>query len=275
LKPKDKFLDRFWPKSSSTESEKENNKPIQERAIPMEVIDIQKHVQTIYKITGTETSCKQTLTQYTTGNEKWANVHTAEDEGCSWVLLLDALQAQEQVSRAWDGTAKKGLDHTICYLLQMKRRCWDFMPLNTTKPFATTTICHLVEMMSMLGLVWKEFDMKNSTLSAEGNGYMLKGEYILGLGILTRFSRLLKAEHKEHRIVPCNELKRLCFGDVPSLFDTINETLQVSPTRIEYSLKRLLPGLKDDYRQYFLDTAEGLSRPLIFPSKFLINSFSH
>jgi hypothetical protein len=82
LKPKDKFLDRFWPKSSSTESEKENNKPIQERAIPMEVIDIQKHVQTIYKITGTETSCKQTLTQYTTGNEKWANVHTAEDSRC-------------------------------------------------------------------------------------------------------------------------------------------------------------------------------------------------
>ena len=34
------------------------------------------------------------------------------------------------------------------------------MPLNVTKPFATTNICHLVEMMSMLGLVWKEFDMK-------------------------------------------------------------------------------------------------------------------
>jgi hypothetical protein len=270
LKPKDKLVDRFWPKRPNTESEKENSKPIQERAIPMEVINIQKHVQTIYKITGTETSCQQTLTKYTTGNEKWANVHTAEDEGCSWVLLLDALQAQEQVSRAWDGTAKNGLDHTICYLLQRKRRCWDFMPLNTTKPFATTTICHLVEMMSMLGLVWKEFDMKNSTLSAEGNGYMLKSEYILGLGILTRFSRLLKAEHKEHRIVPCNELKRLCFGDVPSLFDSIHETLQVSPTRIEYSLKRLLPELKEECRKPFLDKAEGLSRPLIFPSKFLI-----
>jgi hypothetical protein len=195
LKPKAKLLDRFW-QVSNTESDKENSKTYQEKAIPLEVIEIQKHVQPIYKITGTESSCKHTMTKFSNRDEKWANVHTAEDEGCSWVLLLDALQGQEKASRAWDNTDELGLNHTICYLIQRKRRCWDFMPLNTTKPFATTTICHLVEMMSMLGLIWKEFDLKRSSLSAEGNGYMVKSEYVPGLGILTRFSRLSKAEHR-------------------------------------------------------------------------------
>lgn len=237
----------------------------------MEVIEIQKHVQPIYKITGTESSCKHTMTKFSHGDEKWANVHTAEDEGCSWVLLLDALQSQEKVSRAWDNTPEHGLNHKICYLIQRKRRCWDFMPLNTTKPFATTTICHLVEMMSMLGLVWKEFDMKKSLLSAEGNGYMMKSEYVPGLGVLTRFSRLTKAEHKVNRIVPCDEIKRLCFGEVPSLFDKVNESLQVSPGRLEPCLKRLLPKLKAEHRKLFVDASERPPRPFMFPSKFLVH----
>ena len=142
------------------------------------------------------------------------------------------------------------------------------MPLNTTKPFATTTICHLVEIMSMLGLVWKVFDMRKSTLSAEGNGYMVKSEYVPGLGILTRFSSVLKAKHTENRIIPCNEIKRLCFGEVPSLFDTIRETLQVSPGRWESCLKRLLPKLSQEHRNIIVGKSEGPPRPLLFPSKF-------
>lgn len=235
----------------------------------MEVIEIQKHVHPIYKITGTESSHKHTMTKYSNDEDKWANVHTAEDEGCSWVLLLDALQGQEKASRAWDHTPERpgGSNHTICYLIQRKRRCWDFMPPNTTKPFATTTICHLVEIMSMLGLIWKEFDMKKSTLSAEGNGYMVKSEKVQGLGILTRFSRLSKAEHKEKRVIPCDEIKQLCFGEVPSLFDTLKEKLQVSPSRLEPCLKRLLPKLGHEHRNIIVGTTEGPSRSLIFPSK--------
>ena len=151
-----------------------------------------------------------------------------------------------------------------------KRRCWDFMPLNTTKPFATTNICHLVEMISMLGLVWKEFDLKKAPLAAEGNGYMVTSEYVPGLGILTRFSRLSKAEHKENRIVPCEEIKRLCFGEVPSLFDTVKGNLQVSPGRLEHCLMCLLPRLDQHHRKLFLDTTERPPRPLMFPSKFLV-----
>lgn len=121
----------------------------------------------------------------------------------------------------------------------------------------------------MLGLVWKEFDMKKTSLSAEGNGYMVKSEYVPGLGILTRFSRLSKAEHKENRIVPCEEIKRLCFGEVPSLFDTVRKSLQVSPGRLEDCLKRLLPKLGHEHRKLILGKTEEPSRSLMFPSKYL------
>lgn len=268
LKPRAKLLDRFRP-NPDAKHDPEQNKTFQDKAIPKVVIEIQKHVEPIYKITGTEESYRETMTRFSNGDEKWANIHTAEDEGCSWTLLLDAMQGQEKASRAWDNSGRQGLNHTICYLLQRKRRCWDFMPLNATKPFATTTICHLVEIMSMLGLVWKEFNMKDSSLSAEGNGYMVKSEYVPGLGILTRFSRLSKAEHKENRIIPCNELKRLCFGEVPSLFDKdLKEKLQVSPGRLDACLRRLLPRLSPQHRNAFLDIPDTPSRPLMFPSEF-------
>ena len=223
-------------------------------AVELEVINLQPHVAPIYKITGTPSSYKHTMTNFKDRkDEKWANVHTAEDEGCSWVLLLDALQAQERISRTWDrGPKNRGLDHTICYLIQRKRRCWDFMPLNATKPFATTTICHLVEIMAMLGLVWSEFDVKASTLSAEGNGYMVKSEYAPGLGILTRFSRLSRPSHEGNRIIPCNEIKRYCFGDVPSLFDDMGQKLKVGPRHVEHCLVHLLPELEPRQRECFL-----------------------
>lgn len=69
LKPKAKLLDRFW-RVPSVESDKENSKTYQEKAIPMEVIEIQEHVQPIYKITGTESSCKHTMTKFSNDEEK-------------------------------------------------------------------------------------------------------------------------------------------------------------------------------------------------------------
>lgn len=206
-KPQVSFLDTIIRRNIE-KPYKENVKVEDEDAVPLEVIEMQRHVEPIYKITGTETSCENTRTHHSNEKEKWANIHTAEDEGCSWVLLLDALQGQEKISRAWDNN-QGGMKHTICYLIQKKRRCWDFMPLSTIKPFATTTICHIVEMMSMLGLVWREFDVKKADLSAEGNGYMLRSEYMPGLGILARFSRLSKpGECFQYSVAICAELSR-------------------------------------------------------------------
>jgi hypothetical protein len=261
---------REWVRRAfqTSDVEPEKVKTEEPKAVGLEVIKLQRHVAPIYKITGTPTSYKNTMTNFTSAqDEKWANVHTAEDEGCSWVLLLDALQGQERVSRAWDrGPDNLAHDHTISYLMQRKRRCWDFMPLNATKPFATTTICHLVEIMAMLGLVWTDFDVKASLLSAEGNGYMVKSEYTQGLGILTRFSRLSKSAHTENRIIPCKEIKRLCFGEVPSLFDDMGQKLQVGPARLDSCLARLLPGLDPKRRARFLPDKD--AKPSILSPTF-------
>jgi hypothetical protein len=260
-KPKLTLRERVRRIFQNTEDEPEKVKTEEQKAVGLEVIKLQRHVAPIYKITGTPTSYKNTMTSFTKAqDEKWANVHTAEDEGCSWVLLLDALQGQERISRAWDrGPDNSAHDHTICYLIQRKTRGWDFMPLNATKPFATTTICHLVEIMAMLGLVWTDFNVKASLLSAEGNGYMVKSEYTPGLGILTRFSRLSKPTHTGNRIIPCKEIKRLCFGEIPSLFDDMGQKLQVGPGRLEICLSRLLPGLDPEKRGRFLP--EGDAKP--------------
>jgi hypothetical protein len=270
-KPEPTFWNKIF-KKNVTKMYSDDVKPFEVKAEEMEVVELQKHVHPIYKITGTKTSCEFTMTKYNEVEEKWANVHTAEDEGCSWVLFLDALQGQEKSSRDWDrdwdNSSEPGKNkHTISYLIQRKRRCWDFMPLNITKPFATTTICHLVEMVSMLGLVWTEFSLKESILTAEGNGYMVKSEYIPGLGILTRFSRLGKPEHKELRMIPCEEIKQLCFGGVPSIFDTDKlkpPKLQFGPGRFESTLRKLMPKFDDRCHKDFLNTTE---RPYVIASK--------
>ncbi len=209
----------------------------------------------IYKITGSLESCKHTMASMFLQDDELGpnNVLTAEDEGCSWIFLLDALQTQERVSREWDrGKDNKAWDHTICCLVQRKRKCWDFMPLIVTKPYATTTICHLIEMVSMLGLVWNKFDVMGSRLTAKGNGYLIKSEGVRGLGILARISRFGKPSFEGNRIIPCQELKRLCFGEVPSLFDADKKQLQVGPGRLKKSLAVLLPGLSREHRQAFL-----------------------
>ena len=262
-RPEKRYWDTVFGRKP-TKKYLDNVKTLEPAAETMDVIELDKHMHPIYKITGTKESCEYTMTKFHETEEKWANVHTAEDEGCSWVLLLDALQGQEKSSRIWDNPKELGKSHTINYRIQRKRRCWDFVPLNITKPFATTTIEHLVEMISMLGLVWTEFNLKDSVLTAEGNGYMVKSEYMQGLGILMRFSRLGKPEHKENRIIPCNEIKRLCFGEVPSMFDIAQQKLQFGPGRFEATLKKLMPRLGPSCQAEFLDKSE---KPYVIASK--------
>ncbi|KAH8896721.1 hypothetical protein GQ53DRAFT_838246 [Thozetella sp. PMI_491] len=219
-------------------------------ATTLEVINLQQHIAPIYKITGTPSSYQQTLLSPEVGVWEY---DLTQDKGCSWLLLLYAMQEQEKMSRAWDrGPNNMAWDHTICYFIQRQRRCWDFMPSGVTKPFATTTICHLIEIISMLGLVWTEFDVKAPKLAAEGNGYMLTSEYVSGLGIMAKFSLVSKRHHEDRRIIPCIELKRLCFGDVPSLFDSLGQRLQVSPEELGPCLQYLLPELAHEHHEAFL-----------------------
>lgn len=149
----------------------------------------------IYYMDGTARSYRETRTleqkdQDIADQQALARVHTADDEKASWVTLLLSLQGEELESRTWDkenhqtpkGKVYPLPKHTLAVGLQAKVRSWDFMPTSMSRPFATTTICHLVEMAAMLGMFWKNFDQMNWNLRAEGNGFIITGNQVHGLG---------------------------------------------------------------------------------------------
>merc|ERR1712093_438811 len=125
----------------------------------------------IYYLDGTELSYKNTrilrpTAQKQADEQAIARVHTADDERASWVTLLSTLQREEGDSRKWDDEIRNRVptgvritppEYKLAVGLQSKTRSWDFMPAAVTKPYATSAICHLVEMMAMLGIYWKVF----------------------------------------------------------------------------------------------------------------------
>lgn len=193
----------------------------------------------IHYIDGTEDSYRHTRVFGPTAQkrieaEATARVHTADDERASWVTLLSTLQLKESMSRKWDlefrekccppredrpRSAIKPPHYPLAVGLQSKTRSWDFIPSSITKPYATSAICHLVEMMSMLGLYWKVFDQSAWNLRAEGNGFILTSTTVHGLGVMVVFATTGKSTSEERRVIPCQEIKELAFGTVPTIFE--------------------------------------------------------
>ncbi|KAL1887733.1 hypothetical protein Sste5346_010026 [Sporothrix stenoceras] len=154
-------------------------------------------------------------------------VHTADNEMSTWVRLLQELQRMERDSQHWQKTqvelnpphsACTFEEHKLCVALQAKKRSWDTMPSSISRPYAASTICHLVEMAAMLGIYWKEFDRSTGRYRAEGNGYVLTGSHMADLGIVFTFQICGKSRFKENRIIPADEAKELAFGLVPTIF---------------------------------------------------------
>ncbi|KAK0385701.1 hypothetical protein NLU13_6878 [Sarocladium strictum] len=169
------------------------------------------------------------------GHEK---IHTADNERASWLELLSAVQRMERDSSAWQAQQyrakappRSGEDsepcqmpptqmecHTLAVAIQGKQRSWVTMPRSITKPYATTTICHLIEMMAALGIYWTEFDRRRDRYRAEGNGFMLMGERLSDLGLCFSFQTYGKCQFNSNRVIPADEIKELCFGYVPTIY---------------------------------------------------------
>jgi hypothetical protein len=185
----------------------------------------------IHYIVGTDASYQNTRVlgpkaQQEADEQAIARVHTADDERASWVTLLSTLQREERESRAWDErertrmpTSVKAPFYALAVGLQSKTRSWDFMPSSITKPYATSAICHLVEMTAMLGMYWKVFDQIVWNLRAEGNGFIMTSTTVHGLGVMVVFAITGKSKFQENRVIPCEDVKELAFGTVPNIFD--------------------------------------------------------
>lgn len=161
--------------------------------------------------------------------QKSNSVHTVDNERATWVTLLSALDAMEWESCTWEREELKRNKpsqsppdfnkRTLVVAVQRKTRNWDNMPSSITKPYATTTICHIMEMAAMLGLHWKEFDRANERFLAEGNGFVLKSTSVSELGTVFTFQRRGKNDFEGNRTIPVEEVKDLAFGFVPTIFD--------------------------------------------------------
>lgn len=164
------------------------------------------------------------VTLIPTSNEN--GVHTVDNERATWVTLLEALHMMETKSEAWEtqqyapGSDKPPpfSDRTLAVAIQRKKRNWDNMPSSITKPYATTTICHIMEMAAMLGLHWKEFDRGKERYLAEGNGYVLNSTSVSELGTVFTFQRRGSNIFEANRTIPVEELKDFAFGFVPTIY---------------------------------------------------------
>ncbi|KAH8168507.1 modin protein [Sarocladium implicatum] len=165
-------------------------------------------------------------------------LHTADNERASWLELLSAVQRMEMESMEWQNDQLKVTGprrsnekqdsypsipkarerHTLAVAVQGKRRNWVTMPRSITKPYATTTICHLIEMMASLGIYWGEFDRRRDRYRAEGNGFVVMGERLSDLGLCFSFQTYGKCTFQQNRVVPADEIKELCFGYVPTIY---------------------------------------------------------
>jgi len=193
----------------------------------------------VWHIDGTDTSITNTKTTQLSKDEHQLaldaaaakNVHTADNEQATWVLLLQELQRMERDSSNWEmdqykhnaprSLVSKFADHTLCAAVQAKKRTWDTMPSSINKPYATTTFCHIIEIAAMLGIYWKEFNRATDKYRAEGNGYVLTGSNNSDLGLLFSFQVSGKCQFESNRIVPCNEAKAFMFGIVPTIFKDV------------------------------------------------------
>lgn len=164
------------------------------------------------------------------------HVHTADNERATWAILLQALQQMEYRSHEWEvetlkqDVARSGPkvelpesvadweSHSAVVAVQPKLKSWDTMPDTIKKPYATTTICHIVEIAAMLGLHWREFDRSNHKYLAEGNGYLLTGHEVQDLGIGFNFQTYGTNKFEQNRIIPTDEIKLLAFGNVSTIF---------------------------------------------------------
>ncbi|KAM0478966.1 hypothetical protein ACHAPX_004944 [Trichoderma viride] len=186
-------------------------------------------------------------------------IHTSDNEIASWYVLLFAAQRMEVESREWQEDEYKDFGppsdlfppkpptlashHTLTVAVQRKRKSWDTMPISVNKPYATTTMCHLIEMMAAIGVYWKEFDRKRDRYWGEGNGFMILGERLSDPGLMFSFQVNGQCTFKRNRVVPVDEIKELCFGYVPTVYREKDDQRRLKPPSDEQqNLTTLLMG---------------------------------
>ncbi|KAM0170551.1 hypothetical protein ACHAPC_011162 [Botrytis cinerea] len=188
----------------------------------------------IFYVDGTPTSYRDTKLfepdqEQIRERKRIQKVHMADDEQSTWITLLSSLQRKELRSRAWDKQVRsrnrhingviKGPEYEVAVGIQVKIRSWNCVPARVTRPYATTTIAHVVEMLASIGMYWRVFDQIQWKLRAEGNGFIVTSDIDQSLGVIIRFTVTGASSFEKNSVIPSNHIKELCFGSVPNIFE--------------------------------------------------------
>ncbi|KAH8879218.1 hypothetical protein GQ53DRAFT_800338 [Thozetella sp. PMI_491] len=259
----------------------------------------------IWYIDGSDESCKQTRTALPESPRHVDSlmsgqslprerIHTVANDKASWLGLLEVLQRMERDSTNWENRQWRKANAvrpekveitSLAVGVQPCKRVFDGTSI-FRRPFATTTICHLVELAAVLGLYWKEFDRNEDKYRAEGNGLSLRGTRIENLGLMFTFERMGWSNFEEKRVIPTMDVKELCFGNAPTFYrpriaaedmawqeaDTVRRQMILKTLRLgspqDLSATLTLIGCNQDTISHFLSPESKKSH--LFPVVFEI-----
>ena len=186
----------------------------------------------IWYVDGSQESCEKTRVEQprgldaSKGLEVRERVHTVQKELATWIVAIGAAQKMERDSKEWEGRKWRNLGEqppslpetiSLAVAIQPMTRSFDKHPA-VNRPYASTTICHIIELCAVLGIYWKEFDRGNDKYRAEGNGYSLLGMRVADFGLVFTFEKPGWPRFEKNRVIPTSEVKELSFGNVPTLY---------------------------------------------------------
>ena len=98
--------------------------------------------------------------------------------------------------------------------VHFRRRSWDFMPPDTIRPLAESTIGDIVVLAQRLGMNWRTLNLDEGFMQADGNGFSISSTEVKGLGIVFKFSKS-GSTGPFPRIVPNIAADKLLCGVLP------------------------------------------------------------
>lgn len=119
-------------------------------------------------------------------------------EQVSWVMFLEALHYNSRFTHRGLGDfqpitpPQQTLELPLSvedqpysmYDVTVEERSWDFMPAEVIRPLAVVSVSDIAIIARRLGMNWRQFDLVDSNLRAEGNGFTITSTLVRSVGIV-------------------------------------------------------------------------------------------